>query len=353
MSAYTLRERAPLQARNTFRVAATAALMAEVRRPEGLAELLAFPAVRTMPVLVLGEGSNVLFAGDFPGLVITQSAAAIAMVGEDERGVLVRAEAGVVWNDMVNWSVGHGLAGLENLALIPGTVGACPIQNIGAYGCEVGEVIETVEAFDRQSLSQTELSTGDCGFGYRDSVFKRQPERWVITAVRFRLPRERAPRLDYAGVREELAALGAGDAPRPSQIAEAIARIRSRKLPDPLLQGNAGSFFKNPELDEAEALALQAAHPGLPAWPAGPGRRKLSAAWLIEACGLKGHREGDAGVSAQHALVLVNHGQASGAQILALALRVRDAVAGRFGLRLEPEPRILGADPAALAALGA
>jgi UDP-N-acetylmuramate dehydrogenase len=341
MSGYLLRENAPLLARNTFRVPATAALLADVRRPEALAELFAFPYLRSHPILVLGEGSNLLFAGDFDGVVVSLPFPGIRVLEDHGEHALVRAEAGERWDDLVRWTVGRGLHGFENLALIPGSVGAAPIQNIGAYGVEVAEFIATVEAFDRQEGRLLRVACADCAFGYRDSVFKQQPERWVVTAVEFLLPRQRELRLDYAGVREELQRMGV-DAPRPSHVAEAISRLRTAKLPNPALIGNAGSFFKNPVVAMATADALRAGHPGLPVFPAAADA-KLSAAWMIEHCGWKGFREGDAGVSAQHALVLVNHGQASGAQVLDLARRIAASVQARFGIALEPEPRIIGA----------
>jgi UDP-N-acetylmuramate dehydrogenase len=343
MTGYLLRENAPLEARNTFRVAATAALLADVREPAALAELFAFPYLKSQPILILGEGSNLLFAGDFPGVVVSLPFPGIRVLADHgDEGALIRAEAGERWDDLVRWSVGRGFHGLENLALIPGSVGAAPIQNIGAYGVEVGEFIATVEAFDREQQALVRLSAAECAFGYRDSAFKRSPERWAITAVELLLPRQRELRLDYAGVREELARMGV-DSPRPPHVAEAISRIRTAKLPNPALLGNAGSFFKNPTLPRADAEALRGAHPGLPVFGAGEFEAKLSAAWLIEQCGWRGHRDGDAGVSEQHALVLVNHGRASGAQLLALARRIADSVHERFGIALEPEPRIIGA----------
>ena len=340
---YQLAENVSLAGRNTFRVPARAAMMADVSHPDALPELFDFAMLRDGPVMVLGEGSNLLFAGDFPGVVVCLAMHGARVLRDDGDSVLVRAEAGLNWNDLVHWTLGRGLCGLENMALIPGTVGASPIQNIGAYGVEVRQFIETVEAFHRGTGQFKRLSNADCGFGYRDSVFKADLEAWVVTAVEFRLPRERPLQLDYAGVREELAAMGV-DSPRAPHVAEAISRIRVRKLPNPALVGNAGSFFKNPVLPLADAEALAAAHPGLPVFPAGPPeRRKVSAAWLIEQAGWKGFREGDAGVSAQHALVLVNHGSATGAQLLDLARRVAASVRERFGVALEPEPRILGA----------
>ncbi|HJT98139.1 MAG TPA: UDP-N-acetylmuramate dehydrogenase [Rhodanobacteraceae bacterium] len=337
---YTIVENASLEARNTFRVAARAALLIDVRRTAALAELFGFAALKSGPLLVLGEGSNILFTRDWPGVVLSIATRGIAI--EDERGerVRVRVEAGENWNDFVHWSIAQGFAGLENLVAIPGTVGAAPMQNIGAYGVEAREFIARVEAWDRAASRLALLDNAECAFAYRDSIFKRVPDRYVITAVEFELPRSRAPRLDYAGVREELAALGVAEA-RPAAIAEAIARIRSRKLPDPRVIGNAGSFFKNPIVSAAEADRLRSEQPDAPIWPAGEGLAKVSAAWLVESCGFKGVREGDAGVSAAHALVLVNHGRASGAGIRALATRIQDGVRARFGIELVPEPLIV------------
>jgi UDP-N-acetylmuramate dehydrogenase len=347
MSGYQLAEDVSLQGRNTFRVPARAAMMADVRRSDALGELFDFAMLRHGPVLVLGEGSNLLFAADFPGVVICPTMAALSILEDDGGHALVRADAGVAWNDLVGWTLARGLVGLENMALIPGTVGAAPIQNIGAYGAEVGEFIETVEAFARDTGQLKRLVRADCGFAYRDSVFKREPERWVVTAVELRLPRQAELRLDYAGVREELAAMGVGT-PRAPHVAEAISRIRTRKLPNPALIGNAGSFFKNPILPLAQADALKEEHAALPVYPGdADATRKLSAAWLIEQAGWKGFREGDAGISAQHALVLVNHGNATGAQLLDLARRVAGSVLDQYGVVLDPEPRIIGATFAA------
>ena len=336
---YTIVENASLHGRNTFRVAARARMLVDVRKPAALGELFGYAALRTQPLLVLGEGSNILFTRDWPGVVLAIAAHGVRVLGDDGSRTHVRVEAGEPWNDFVRWSLARGYAGLENLVLIPGTVGAAPIQNIGAYGTEVREFIVAVEAWDRHAGQLVRIANADCAFGYRDSVFKRERDRYIVTAVEFELVRERPLRLDYAGVREELAAMGI-DEPRAPAVAEAIARIRTRKLPNPALLGNAGSFFKNPLVERAHADALREAHPALPAWPAGD-RSKLSAAWLIEACGYKGLREGDAAVSDQHALVLVNRGHASGAALWALAERVRAGVRARFGVELEPEPLVV------------
>jgi UDP-N-acetylmuramate dehydrogenase len=335
---YTIVENAPLEARNTFRVPARAELLIDVKQLEVLPDLFKQAGLKSQ-LLVLGAGSNMLFTRDWPGVVLSLTASGIRIVEDRGDAALIRVEAGENWNDFVYWSLGRGFCGLENLALIPGTVGAAPIQNIGAYGAEVREFVHIVEVFDRDTGQFSRLSNADCAFAYRDSIFKRTPGRYLVTAVEFLLPRTRELRLDYAGVRDELAAMKI-EAPTALLVAEAVSRLRLRKLPNPALIGNAGSFFKNPVVPREVAERLRAEHPTLPAWP-NEGDVKLSAAWLIETRGFKGLREGDAGVSSQHALVLVNHGNANGGQIWALAQRVRDGVNQRFGVMLEPEPIVI------------
>jgi UDP-N-acetylmuramate dehydrogenase len=343
MSGYQLAENVSLEGRNTFRVPARAAMMADVTRADALSELFDFAMLRNGPVMVLGEGSNLLFVDDYPGVVICLTMNNIRILDDNGDSALIRAEAGVVWNDFVLWTVGRGFCGLENTALIPGTIGACPIQNIGAYGTEVGEFIETVEAYHRITQQIKRVSKADCAFGYRDSVFKQELDQWVITAVEFRLPRQRELRLDYAGVKEELATMGI-ESPRASHVAEAISRIRTRKLPNPALLGNAGSFFKNPIIANDIAKQLQQQYEKVPLYPGlNDSTKKISAAWLIEQAGWKGFREGDAGVAQQHALVLVNYGKATGSEIFSVAQRVMDSVQEKFGIALEPEPRIIRA----------
>ena len=337
---YTVVENASLAGRNTFRVPARTELLIDITDTAALPQVFAMPGIRSQQTLILGQGSNTLFTRDWPGVIIAIAAAGIRILADDGDTALIRVDAGENWNDFVHWTLARGFSGLENLVLIPGTVGAAPIQNIGAYGVEAGEFIATVEAYDRRTAQIVRLGAHDCGFGYRDSVFKRDANRYVVCAVEFRLPRVHALRLDYAGIRDELAKLGL-DAPSPAAVAEAVIRLRTRKLPNPDVIGNAGSFFKNPVVDATLAAALRTRHPALPVWPAPGEQQKLSAAWLIESCGFKGLREGDAGVSSQHALVLVNHGGATGAQIWALAERVRSTVKERFGVLLEPEPIVV------------
>jgi UDP-N-acetylmuramate dehydrogenase len=341
--AFTLAFDAPLGGLNTLRIEATASCLATATDPAVLPAILGHERLRDFPVLVLGEGSNVLFAADFQGLVLRPAWRSVRIGEDDGRTAVVRAAAGYGWDALVDWTLAQGLPGLENLALIPGLVGAAPIQNIGAYGVEVSEFIRAVEAWDRAEGRFVRLHADACGFGYRDSTFKREPDRWIVSTVEFSFDRERRPTLDYAGVREELATLGNTD-PTPTQVASAVRRLRRRKLPDPASIGNAGSFFQNPVLANERAARLKAANPLLPVHPAGENASKLSAAWLIEACGWRGFRDADAGISAQHALVLVNHGHASGAELLILARRVAGSVEERFGVRLDPEPRIVGAE---------
>ncbi len=341
MGGYSLTERAALAPLNTMRVAARATLLADIRDAAKLPELLDFPAVRQGRLLVLGEGSNLLFTGDFDGTVLLMSTRGV-QVESDGDGERIAVAAGERWDDFVRWTLGQGYAGLENLILIPGTVGAAPIQNIGAYGCEVAEFIESVEAWDVRERRVVMLDHATCAFAYRDSLFKREPGRYIVTAVRFVLPRSRPLRTDYAGIAEELQRMGV-DKPAPFHVAEAVVHLRTRKLPDPAVIGNAGSFFKNPIVEAAVAEALVREHPEMASWPQPDGRRKLSAAWMIEAAGFKGVREGDAGISNRHALVLVNHGKATGPQLWALAQRVMLGVHEKFAVQLEPEPVVIGA----------
>ncbi len=336
---YTLEENAALDGRNSLRVAARARRLVDIHDASRLPEVLALPEIEQDPLLILGGGSNVLFVDDYPGTVIHLDTHGVS-VSEHEAHTDIAVAAGELWDDFVRWSLGQGHAGLENLVMIPGSVGAAPMQNIGAYGREVASYIESVEAWDRRRQQVTQFPAADCAFAYRDSLFKRQPDAYIITAVRFRLPKTAPLCLDYAGVNEQLRRMGV-DRPTPFHVADAVVQLRTRKLPDPAIIGNAGSFFKNPQLDADAADRLLGKHAALPHWPMPDGRIKLSAAWMIDACGFKGLREGDAGISNRHALVLVNHGTATGGELWALAQQVIRAVEDRFGLTLEPEPRII------------
>jgi UDP-N-acetylmuramate dehydrogenase len=364
----------PLRALNSFGVAATAATLVRIRLASDLAGLPACLAPLRQaqdpgPALILGGGSNWLPIGrirqPLVQCLVSGQRRIPAETGDPTR-VLVEADAGSSWDTLVQWTLQQGLAGLENLSLIPGTVGGAPIQNIGAYGVELSDCFDSLEAFHLESGQRRRFGRDDCGFGYRDSVFKHAQGRgWLITTVRLRLsPAAGAElKLDYGDLRAWLRDAGIAS-PQAQDVAQAVCAIRRSKLPDPAVLGNAGSFFKNPIIDAPQAVALRQSHPAMPMWPVsgegvgaghgegrgiGPtdtrtgsaGRFKLAAAWMIEQCGWRGHREGDAGVHAAHALVLVNHGAARGQDILALADRIIASVRAKFGVDLEPEPLIV------------
>ena len=338
-AALELHRDADLRALNTFGVAARARLLVQAHTREALVEALDLAEREGLRVEVLGGGSNVLIAGDLDAMVLLPQLHGVEWLSEDGQSLPVCAAAGENWHEFVVRTLAHGAFGLENLALIPGNVGAAPIQNIGAYGVELERFVAAVEVWDRSARAFVRLEAADCGFSYRDSRFKREPDRFVIVAVEFALQMAPAPELGYAGIREELASSGITD-PSPMDVFRAVCAIRRRKLPDPAVLGNAGSFFKNPVVPSDQAAALKATWPMLPCYPAS-GRTKLAAGWLIEQCGWKGRRLGAAGVHAEHALVLVNRGGASGGDLLALADAIRTDVQARFGVDLEMEPRVL------------
>lgn len=330
----------PLRAHNTFGFDVRARLAARIGSPAQFASLARDPRVAGLDVLVLGGGSNVVFTGDFDGLVLLDEIRGRALVREDEGAWFVEAGGGENWHAFVEWTLAEGMPGLENLALIPGTVGAAPIQNIGAYGIEMKEHFASLRAVELATGEIVEFDAQRCAFGYRDSFFKREGRgRFAIVSVTFRLPKAWTPRLGYADVARELAARGI-DASRASarDVFDAVVAIRRAKLPDPLELGNAGSFFKNPVIDAQAFVALRASEPDVVSYPQPDGRVKLAAGWLIDRCGWKGRSLGAAAVHERQALVLVNRGGASGADVLALAHAIRRDVLERFGVELEAEP---------------
>ena len=331
-------ENPSLKALNSFGVEARARLLIELENEE---DVLSMPPFNPGSDLLLGGGSNVLFAGDVPGTIWLNRIAGRHIVDSGADHVRIDAGAGENWHELVRWTLDEGLSGLENLSLIPGLAGAAPIQNIGAYGVELSSVLESVTAWDMLKATWVVRQALDCRLGYRDSYFKSvEPDRFLITSIRLRLNRTFQPRLDYSGLRDELEQMGISQ-PTASDVSDAVVRLRSRKLPDPARTGNAGSFFKNPVIPSADAANLRDRYPELPCWEVDEQRTKVSAAWLIQQSGLKGRRRGDAGVSEQHALVLVNHGQASGREILDLAHDIQSVVRSEFGVALETEPRIV------------
>lgn len=328
-----------LKAFNTFGVDVQARLFAQAHTDSDVREVLAYAAQRQIDVLVVGGGSNLLLTADLDVLVLRMASRGIRILHEDCGAAVVEAEAGEPWHPFVQDMLARGLSGLENLSLIPGTVGAAPMQNIGAYGVELKDVFHSLTALDRETGELREFSLEDCAFGYRDSVFKHQVGRWLILRVRFKLSYSATLHLDYGPVRQRLQEQGI-NAPTPMQVSRAICAIRAEKLPDPATLGNAGSFFKNPVVPAALVQHLKQTHAGVVAYPQPDGQMKLAAGWLIEQAGWKGFRDGDAGVHALQSLVLVNYGSASGLDLLSLARRIQADILERFGVALEMEPNL-------------
>lgn len=329
---------APLRQRNSFHVEEQAERLIEFDREEDLD--LIFGKGRPERWYVLGGGNNILFTRRFEGTLIKPAATGITVIGEDTDTVTLRAEAATDWDRMVAWCVERGLWGAENLSLIPGTVGASPVQNIGAYGAEAAGIIYRVHLYDTLRREHATLEKADCRFAYRDSIFKHELRgRTVITAVELRLGKHPSPNLAYGDLKAQVEARGGASI---ANIRDAVCAIRRSKLPDPDTLGNAGSFFKNPVVDNATAERLREEDPACPVYPVSAhGMCKLAAGWLIDRAGLKGFRMGRVGVHERQALVLVNFGGATGNDVMALARYVQDRVFDRFGVRIEPEVNIL------------
>ncbi len=335
-----VRTQVSLKPYNSFAVEAQASHFAEAQNDQQVREALAYAQAQQLPVLVLGGGSNLLLTADVQALVLRMGSRGIRLLSDDGEHVVIEAEAGEPWHPFVQWTLAQGFAGLENLSLIPGTVGAAPVQNIGAYGVELKDVFIGLTALDRRNGELRELTLHDCAFAYRDSLFKHESGHWLIFRVRFALSRKVALHLDYGPVRQWLVEQGIA-APSALNVSQAICAIRSEKLPDPAVLGNAGSFFKNPLVSAEQAQRLRIEHADLVAYPQANGEVKLAAGWLIERAGWKGFREGDAGVHRLQALVLVNYGSATGSQLLALAQRIQADIKRRFAVDLEIEPNVL------------
>jgi UDP-N-acetylmuramate dehydrogenase len=325
---------------NTFGIDVSARYFVEINNGEELTELFMDPQWLQMPRLVLGGGSNMLFVKDFDGLVIRMNIRGIEhRINHDE--VFVEAGAGEVWNDLVNFCVDREYAGVENLSLIPGSVGASPIQNIGAYGVELKDVFHSCVAFEIATREFKTFTKDDCRFGYRDSIFKNDlKERYIITSVKFRLSLIPSVNLKYGAIEQELANRNI-TSPTIKDVSRVVSHIRVSKLPDPSTIGNAGSFFKNPVIGAEQFQQVQSKFPDVVNYPAGEGLIKLAAGWLIEQCGWKGKVAGHTGTWKNQALVLVNHGGATGEEVYSLSSQIIDSVYTKFGITLEREVNII------------
>jgi UDP-N-acetylmuramate dehydrogenase len=342
----------PLQPYNTFRIVARAQTLVRVLRETDVSAVLTDAGLASGPKFVLGGGSNIVLTGDVKALVLKVEITGRRLVEESPKAWIVEAGAGENWHDFVSWTLDQGWPGLENMALIPGTVGASPVQNIGAYGVELQDRFESLDAIDLQTGRPFTLDAAQCGFSYRDSVFKHAPGpnglglagRALITRVRLRLPKAWKPELGYLDLQRKQAETGIHQ-PTARQIFEWVCDIRRAKLPDPALIGNAGSFFKNPTVTPEQCADIIARDPGIVHYQLADGTVKLAAGWLIDACGWKGKSIGQAGVYEKQALVLVNRGGgdqgATGGEVMTLAKAIQTSVYERFGILLEPEPVVI------------
>lgn len=325
---------------NTLAISARARFYVSVTNEQELREALQFAAQENLPLLVLGGGSNIVLNDDFPGLALHMRTQGKTVVAQDDERVWLQVAAGENWHSLVEYSLNYHYWGLENLSLIPGSVGAAPIQNIGAYGVELKDVFEELVAVDIRSGLPVTFTKDACAFGYRDSVFKnRLKDQYVITSVTFKLHKNPQPNLTYPVLAEAFSDRQINEI-NPQDISQMVCSIRQQKLPDPAQIPNVGSFFKNPVIARAQAERLQQMYPELAIYPVDEDRVKLAAGWLIDRAGWRGYLEGGAGVHARQALVLTNPGGASGKTILALAKKIQQSVAEKYGVDLEPEPRI-------------
>lgn len=326
---------------NTFGLPAVAQTLVRIGGDADVRRVVDHPQLGRAPKFILGGGSNIVLTRDMPQVVLKVEVKGIRLVETRENAWIVEAGAGESWHELVVWTLAHGLPGLENMALIPGTVGAAPVQNIGAYGVELKDRFESLDAVDLVTGRSVTLGPSICAFGYRDSVFKHSlANRSVITRVRLRLPRPWQPVVGYLDIARRMHDEGV-TAPTPQQVADWVCAIRRAKLPDPATIGNAGSFFKNPVVSPEQCRDIIGRDPEIVHYPLPDGTIKLAAGWMIDACGWKGKTVGQAGVYEKQALVLVNRGGAIGSEVMTLARAIQESVYGRFGIRLEPEPVVV------------
>ena len=325
---------------NTFGIAAKAKYFASFSSEAELTALLKNNICKTEPLFILGGGSNILLTQDFKGIVLANNIKGIDVISEDEESTSIAVGAGEVWHDFVLWSINQNLSGIENLALIPGLVGASPMQNIGAYGTEVKDVITKVSYIEIETGLQKEITTSECNFGYRNSIFKEELRgKVVITKAVYKLSKTPLNNIKYGAITEELKRLK--KQPSPASIAQAVINIRSSKLPDPKVLGNSGSFFKNPIIETSQFEEMKKEFPEMVGYTISESKTKIAAGWLIDNAGLKGYRKADAGVHKNQALVLVNYGNATGTEIINLAKEVQQKVKEKYGISIEPEVNIL------------
>ncbi|MEO8545704.1 MAG: UDP-N-acetylmuramate dehydrogenase [Burkholderiaceae bacterium] len=351
----------PLQSCNTFHIVAKAISLVRITSVQDLLDVMADPQLAKQPRFILGGGSNIVLTGDVKSLVLKIEVMGKRLLQHGDKGYLIEAGAGENWHDLVAWSLAQGYPGLENLAMIPGTVGASPVQNIGAYGLELQDRFHSLDVVDLGTGVTHTLDAAQCGFGYRDSVFKHAApageaplgragvlpsagfglrDRVVITHVRLLLPKAWKPVLGYADLERKMQETG-NHAPDAQQVFDWVCAIRSAKLPDPALLGNAGSFFKNPTVTREQCDDIIQREPRIVHYPMDNGSIKLAAGWLIDACGWRGKSVGNAAVYERQALVLVNRGQATGGEVMTLAGAIQTSVYERFGIMLEPEPVVV------------
>ncbi len=330
-----------LKTYNSFGIEVKAKYFAPFNSAAQLSGLLDNAALLKLPEIILGGGTNILLTKDVNGCVLKNNLEGISITAEDEKHIFVKAAAGEIWHSLVLFCLKYNYAGMENLSLIPGNVGASPMQNIGAYGVELKDVFHELDAWDKEDKKVVKFNGQDCEFGYRESVFKKRfKNRFVILNVTFKLNRHSNVNTSYGAIQQELERMQV-DQPTIQNVSQAVINIRSSKLPDPKETGNAGSFFKNPVISATQFRELKATHPGMPGYVLNDEEIKVAAGWLIESCGWKGFRQGDAGCHAKQALVLVNHGSATGEEILNLAIKIEESVLQKFGINLEKEVNII------------
>ena len=335
-----IKENYSLESHNTFGINAKAKYFAYFTSENELQYLLSSRIVKKEPLFVLGGGSNILITRDFKGLILANQIKGIVILSENKESTTIKVGAGEIWHDFVLWSIKRNLSGIENLALIPGLVGASPIQNIGAYGMEVKDVIESVNYLEIKSKDKKTINNLACNFRYRDSIFKNElKQKVIITEVIFKLKKTPLNNTTYGAISNELKNLRKEASPR--NIAEAVINIRNRKLPDPDELPNSGSFFKNPIIKTSQLEELRKEFPQIVSYKVSKKESKIAAGWLIENAGLKGYRKGNVGVHQNQALVLVNYGKATGIEIITLAKEIQKIIKDKYGIQIEPEVNIL------------